>query len=354
MPQFNYMNFSANIQAGFGSLKNIGNELKKMGIIDHIVIISGETSFSVAGKIIVPSLRQNEYTIDLIIDSRIRATHECADRIIKNVKAINEKFANISIIGIGGGSTLDICKYVSHNLNLNFIAIPTLLSSDAIATGYSVLWTGNKNEAIQTKAPSLIIGDYEILKKQPVKYIHAGVGDMLSKISALYDWRLSFWLNNEIYNDFAMNVAKSTTELLERRIGDVGKMNYIGIETLFLSEVTDGYLMQLSGTTRVAAGSEHLFAFALEDITGMSNHGSFCGLGTIMMVYLQSKKDKKVRDYLKSAGAPTNAKDLDVKPEHIVKALTIAHKMRSWYTILGTNGLSEGSAERLARYSQVI
>ncbi|WP_298276404.1 iron-containing alcohol dehydrogenase, partial [Ferroplasma sp.] len=60
----------------------------------------------------------------------------------------------------------------------------------------------------------MIIGDYEILKKQPIKYIHAGVGDMLSKISALYDWRLSFWLNNEIYNDFAMNVAKSTTELL--------------------------------------------------------------------------------------------------------------------------------------------
>ena len=46
--------------------------------------------------------------------------------------------------------------------------------------------------------------------------------------------------------------------------------------------------------------------------------------------------------------------EVDVKPGEIVKALTMAHKMRNWYTILCTNGLSEGSAERLARYSQVI
>ncbi len=351
--QFKFMKFSANIQAGFGSLKNIGNELKEMGIRGHIIIIAGETSFAVAGKIIVDSLSENGYQIDTLIENHIEPTVYFVENLMARVR--NLLIGDDSLLlGIGGGSTLDVCKYISYKLDLNFIAVPTLLSSDAIATGYSVLWDNNKNNAIPTKPPFLIIGDYEILSKQPKKYVAAGVGDMLSKLSGLYDWRLSFWLGNETYNDFAMNVAKSTTELLEARMEDVAKMNYIGMETLFLAEVTDGYLMQLSGTTRVAAGSEHLFTFALEQVHGKSNHGAYCGLGTIMMSYLQNRGEKIVRNHLITVGAPTCAAEVDVKPGEIVKALTMAHKMRNWYTILGTNGLSEGSAERLARYSQVI
>ncbi|MEM0132861.1 sn-glycerol-1-phosphate dehydrogenase [Acidiplasma sp.] len=353
MQQFKFMKFSANIEAGFGSLKNIGGHLKNIGITGTAAVISGETAFKIAGKIVVDSLESSGFYVNTFIYEKIEPTLKNAENltaIIKNYSSKNDVF----IIGIGGGSTLDVCKYISAKLELNFIAVPTLLSSDAIATGYSVLWIDDKNEAFQTKAPSLIVGDYEILKNQPKKYISAGVGDMLSKMSALYDWRLAFWLAGETYNDFAMNVAKATTNLLKKRIADVAAMNYIGIETLFLSEVTDGYLMQLSGTTRVAAGSEHLFTFALEKIHGMPNHGEYCGLGTIMMAYIQSKKDGEVRGYLNDVGAATTAADLDIKPQEIIKALTIAHTMRPWYTILGINGLSEGSAERLARYTMVI
>ena len=347
------MKFSANIEAGFGSLKNIGELLHNSGWSGQAVIISGETSFGIAGKILQDSLEKNDFHVILLTGVKIEPTRENAENLALKVRALTGN-GETFIVGIGGGSTLDVCKYVSFKLGINFIAVPTLLSSDAIATGYSVLWHGEKNEAIPTRAPALIVGDYEILKKQPKKYIAAGVGDMLAKISALYDWRLSFWLAGEPYNDFAMNVAKATTELLERRITDIANMNYIGIETLFLSEVTDGYLMQLSGTTRVAAGSEHLFTFALEKITGKPNHGEYCGLGTMMMSYIQTREDRKVRDYLKTVGAPTTAEELDIKPADIVKALTVAHTMRPWYTILGINGLSEGAAERLARYNMVI
>ena len=72
--QFKFMKFSANIQAGFGSLKNIGNELKEMGIRGHIIIIAGETSFAVAGKIIVDSLSENGYQIDTLIENHIEPT----------------------------------------------------------------------------------------------------------------------------------------------------------------------------------------------------------------------------------------------------------------------------------------
>ncbi|MEM0159573.1 MAG: hypothetical protein QW478_05345 [Candidatus Micrarchaeaceae archaeon] len=58
-----------------------------------------------------------------------------------------------------------------------------------------------------------------------------------------------------------MNVAKSTTDILKKRIIDAPRMDYIGIETLFLAGATDRCMIELLGTIGVAAGSEHLFAW---------------------------------------------------------------------------------------------
>ncbi len=348
---FKLMKFSSNIAAGLGSVKSLGEYFEDLKLSRKALIISGEKSYQVAGEMVSKSLQGSNIQTEEFI-GKFEPTRETAEKFIS--KLLKYKGTETAIVAIGGGSVADICKYVAKELNLDLVVIPTLLASDAIATGYSVLWEKGKNQAIQTKTPSLIVGDYEILRNQPKRFVSAGAGDMLSKISALYDWRLAFWLGNESYNDFAMNVAKSTTELLEKRILDVSKMNYIGIETLFLAEVTDGYLMELSGSTRVAAGSEHLFAFAMETLDLNGIHGEYCALGTILMSYLQSRDKMDTREYLQAVGAPTTASELDIKPYSIVKALTMAHKMRPWYTILGQNGLSEGSAERLARYTHVI
>ncbi|WP_175266681.1 hypothetical protein [Acidiplasma cupricumulans] len=50
-----------------------------------------------------------------------------------------------------------MCKYISAKLELNFIAVPTLLSSDAIATGYSVLWIDDKTRHSRRRHPRLLL-----------------------------------------------------------------------------------------------------------------------------------------------------------------------------------------------------
>jgi glycerol-1-phosphate dehydrogenase [NAD(P)+] len=345
------MRFSSNIVAGLGSISKLGENLLEFSLPKKVVMLCGPKVFELAGRHVHDSLVHEGFEVTVVsegVEPRLSEVVSLTERVGRM------KSENTVLLAVGGGSTIDVAKYVANALNTELVVVPTLLSSDAMATGYSVLWSGRVNEAIRTKVPSIIIGDYDILKNQPKRFVSAGIGDMLSKYSALYDWRLSFWLANETYNDFAMNVARSTTELLKRRISDVAAMNYIGIETLFLAEITDGYLMELSGTTRVAAGSEHLFTFALETLSDAGLHGEFCGLGTIMMTYLQTRDRTEVKQLLEAASAPTTASQLDLRKEDVVKALTMAHKMRNWYTILGSNGLSEGSAERLARYTGII
>lgn len=294
-------------------------------------------------------LNSTGYDVSLIV-REFRATLGDSEALVDELKQKRVQ----AIVGVGGGTIIDISKYAANKLGIPLVSVPTTLSSDAIATGYSVLWQKGLKQAIPTSFPALVIGDYDILSKQPPRFISAGIGDMLSKITALPDWRLGFWLAGEKYNDFAAKLAAYEVELLISRLDDIAKKNYIGIETLFLAEVFDGYLMQIAGTTRVAAGSEHLFCFAMEQLSDKGLHGEYCALGSIIMEYLQVGERGRVRQLLERVGAPTSASELGIDKSVVVKALTMAHKMRNWYTVLGTVGLSEASAERLARYARVV
>ena len=74
-----------------------------------------------------------------------------------------------------------------------------------------------------------------------------------------------------------------------------------------------------------------------------------------MMMYLHGGDWELVRDTLKAIKAPTTARELDIKPEYIVEALSTAHTIRrERYTILGDRGLTYQAAEKLALHTGVI
>ena len=73
-----------------------------------------------------------------------------------------------------------------------------------------------------------------------------------------------------------------------------------------------------------------------------------------MMMYLHGGDWQSIKQALIEIGAPTNAEELGIEPEYIIKALINAHNIRpERYTILGT-GLTLDAAERLAKITHVI
>jgi len=75
-----------------------------------------------------------------------------------------------------------------------------------------------------------------------------------------------------------------------------------------------------------------------------------------MMSYLHDSRIswKEIKKTLVTLGAPTTAEELGIEPKYIIKALTIAHKIRDRYTILGNEGLTEKAAKQLASVTGVI
>jgi glycerol-1-phosphate dehydrogenase [NAD(P)+] len=74
-----------------------------------------------------------------------------------------------------------------------------------------------------------------------------------------------------------------------------------------------------------------------------------------MMTHLYGENWQSIRDVLREIGAPTTAKELGIKNEQVIEALTYAHKINPQrYTILGDSGLTYEAAERLATVTNVI
>lgn len=341
--------FTTSMVAGLGSLGDAPPFLEEERFPKQALLLTGKVHSKAIGEQLAEGLKERGFSLRRL-EVEGGATEENAELVLQRARMEGVG----GIVAVGGGSVMDLAKYCARALGLRLAVVPTNLASDALASPFSVLWSRGTSKAHRTMVPHYIIGDYDVLMKEPHAFVAAGFADMLAKHTALYDWRLAFWLADEPYLDFAARLAESVLRLLVGRVDDIAAQNYIGVETLFYAEVHDGYLMELAGTTRVAAGSEHLIAFALEQLKGPGRlHGFEVGLGTIMAAYLQGRGWRRVRELLQRVGAPTSGGQLGLSREELAEALSKAHLTRPWYTILGRTGISKAKAERLLRYSQV-
>ena len=120
--------------------------------------------------------------------------------------------------------------------------------------------------------------------------------------------------------------------------------------------ISSGMAISIAGNSRPASGSEHKFSHALDMIAPKpALHGEQCGVGTIMMMYLQGGDWQNIKSVLEKVNAPTTAKELGIDEEYIIEALIQAHNIRKErYTILGDRGLTREAAENIALKTHVI
>ncbi len=254
------------------------------------------------------------------------------------------------VIGIGGGRNLDIAKVVAHEINAELISVPTTSSTDAMATPFAILWENGRSKAVKGASPLALIADLDLIWKAPEKLQYAGFGDYIAKITALPDLELAYMLGREKnFSSIAVSMAYQFTYMLIDSADGIPNNDVEAWKLYILLLALDGMLMSMCNTTRIAAGSEHLFAYALDKVSRKKLlHGEAVGLGTALLAPLHGIDREYVLQSLETAALPTSFSDIGVSKEEVVKALTMAHEMRNWYTILGDRGISEEAAERLA------
>ena len=246
------------------------------------------------------------------------------------------------VYGIGGGSACDFAKIASERLDCTLYLVPSVLSVDAPFTrkaGVRVVTAGRTGVRYISDACRLkqLIVDAELLAQAPKVLNTGGVGDILSIITALWDWREAHTNQGECYD---VDISQKSLHIVNKLLSACSELEnttdegYKILAECFLEEVL---LCEQYGNSRPEEGSEHYLAYAIESSTGRGYiHGRLVGLCIIITRLLQhvassrqnnmiTDDDQKLSDILNSC--------------EVSKTLAKFYKKIGLYVIPGSDGM---------------
>ncbi len=306
------------MEVGAGKLKELNYYILKAGI-KKITVFLGEGIKDLFGDIIFRTLNENsglevlEYT-------------ECNENSMEYItgKAFSILSGAEAIVGIGGGKVLDVAKYIAFLRDIPFISVPTSTAHDGFASSGCSLFINERRTSVHARIPYGIIVDTAIMKESPDKFIYSGIGDIVSKVTAVFDWQFEEQQGVTRIDDVAAMIAKKS-------VNSIVRMPYTDIkEDFFIKELVDsltmsGIAMEIAGSSAPASGSEHLISHALDKMTRKPQlHGIQVGIATYIMSIVQNHRHERIRKFLTDTGFFSFVKTLKLNAEDYVNAIDLA------------------------------
>ena len=157
------------------------------------------------------------------------------------------------VVGVGGGKTIDATKYAASLAGIPMVAVATNLSHDGICSPTaSLIYEGGKG-TFGVPMPLAILVDLDFVHNAPQALVRAGVGDVVSNLSAIEDWQLGNVERGEPIDGLACSMSRTAAEALIGRTDSIESDAFLTVlaESLILS----GMSMVVAGSSRPARPS---------------------------------------------------------------------------------------------------
>ena len=330
------------LKVGSKTLDQIGNYLKEEGL-DRVVIYFGNGLIDMFGMKVMESLKEAGVSV---LEYRELDT-VCIDDIITLAFGLPNHVK--AVVSIGGGKVIDAGKYAAFLRKLPFISVPTSSSSDGFSSASASLIVDGRRTSVPARLAYGIIVDTQVIRTAPEKFIYSGIGDMLSKITAIYDWLYEGACGGSVPNDFAIMIAKKAVNSFVRTPFETIK------DDLFLKELLDSLAMsgianEIAGSSAPTSGSEHLISHALDKILEVPQlHGVQVGIATYIMSKVQNHRYVRVNTVLTETGFWKYAAGLQMRREDFYKAIDMAPSIKPFrHTYLHAEKYREAAKQIVA------
>ena len=221
---------------GAGSVKRVGSEAKKLGSGSALIVTSRGMKKRDALKKVIESL-ENEG-----INSKVFYEVDPEPPIENVYKCMEFAEGCDLVIGMGGGSVIDVAKKSAADLDLRKVMIPTTAGTGSEVTHESVLKVEGKKRAFvdEKLTPDVAIVDPNLLKTMPQKLIASSGIDALAHAIECYDSKRS----NLLVKTLAFEAYRIIKSNLKRAVEGDEK----AIENMALGSLMAGMAFGNSGT----------------------------------------------------------------------------------------------------------
>ncbi|HMP72672.1 MAG TPA: iron-containing alcohol dehydrogenase family protein [Kiritimatiellia bacterium] len=251
-----------------------------------------------------------------------------------------------AIFGYGGGKALDVAKYVAFLTRLPYVAVPTSLSNDGFCSPQSSLTLDGRRKSMPSTMPFGVVVDTEVCLAAPEILWLSGVGDLVSKLTAVTDWKLAFHAVDTPVDDFAALLSDATVfQFIARPQRDVE-----GVRLLATALMLNGIAMEVCGSSRPASGSEHLISHALDALSGAPRlHGLQVGVASYLVSLLQGRQAGVIADLFEKTGFWKAIRSAPFLRSEWIEAIRLAPTIKQdFYTVLSSRDC-RGEAEKHLR-----
>lgn len=233
--------------------------------------------------------------------SRLIAVPDCAVETADDIVASLLQPSNAScwLLGLGGGKALDVAKYVASRVQRPVIVAPTSLSNDGFASPQSSMTVAGRRRSLPGNMPNGVVVDTDVCLAAPKILWLSGVGDLVSKLTAVRDWKLAFHAVGEYVDDFAALLSDASVfQFMGRPVRDAE-----GVRLLATALMLNGIAMSVCGSSRPASGSEHLISHALDATSARPRlHGLQVGVATYVISQLMQAGTNEIRQLFDVTG----------------------------------------------------
>ncbi len=233
-----------------------------------------------------------------------------------------------AVIGLGGGMATDAAKYVAWRRRIPIDAVPTITSVDASVTKSIAARAGGHVTYIGYIVPRNVYIDYAMIMNAPKRLNRSGAGDILCAHTALYDWKLAYDHQDEIYDPEAAAAMQDWIEKIALHADDIQEVNQAGVKLIMQAFEDISIICRRFGSSRPQEGADHTFAYNAEYQTGKHFlHGELVALGTYVIASLQENDPDHIRTVFESTGLMWQPKELRMTESDFTRIM----KSLNWY-----------------------
>ena len=271
------------LEVGDGATESLVSYVKKRYMSPHALLVCDENTQKYSPPII-SALGCRCF----VLPGDAHATEVETARLSSYIESIGKNNVEV-MIACGSGSVHDITRFCAHQYNVDFISYPTAASVDGFVSGVAAMTMHGQKLTYPSSSPVALFAEPDVFCSAPARLTASGVGDMIGKITALFDWQFSNILTGEPLCRDIFDVMNEALDEVKHAAENEDAVRSRSFPSLIMNGLLlSGLAMQLAGNSRPASGSEHHMSHFWEmhvyNEPTDALHGEKVGVGTVLML----------------------------------------------------------------------